>query len=88
MVNMISSTVKGMSKGKEIDEVPYLGPHESLYHAIHPASDAYFDEQHLVMSDPYHLPYWIDSPLLTLDYLLQDFSSDESIMKIMSLDKP
>ena len=40
------------------------------------------------MSDPYHLPYWIDSPLPTQDYLLQDFSSDESIVKIMSLAKP
>ena len=86
MVNMISSTNGGMSKGKYIVETPSLGPHESLYHAIQSTFDAYFDDQNLVTSDPYHLPYWLDSPLPTLDYLSQTFPLDESIMEVMSLD--
>ena len=69
MVNMISSNIGGMSKGKEIVEIHSLGPHEALYHAIQSSSNDYFDDQHLVALDPHHLPYWIDSPLLTLDYL-------------------
>ena len=63
--------IRGMSKIKDISEVPSLGPHESLYHALRSASNAYFDDQHIVASDPYHLPYWIDSPLPTLDYLTE-----------------
>ena len=39
-------------------------------------------------SDPYHLPYWLDSPIPTLDYLSNTFPSDESIMEIMSVDEP
>ena len=60
-VNMISSITSGTSKGKEIFETPSLSPHEALYNAIQYTSDAYVDEQHLVASDPYHLPYWLDS---------------------------
>ena len=39
-------------------------------------------------SDPYHLPYWIEPSLPTLDYLLQTFPSNDSIMEIMSTDEP
>ena len=39
------------------------------------------------MSDPYHLPYWIDSPPPTLYYLLETFPSYESIIDILSLDE-
>ena len=52
-----------MYKGKEVVEFPSLSPHEALYDVIQYVSDAYIDDQHLVASDPYHLPYWIDSPL-------------------------
>ena len=67
---MISSTVVGMSKAKDIARVSSLGPHEALYHAIQATSNGYFDDQHLVALDPYHLPYYLDCPLLNLDYLL------------------
>ena len=82
-INMISSSVGGMSKGKEIVEVPSLGPHEALYHSIQSTSYAYIDDQHLVALDPYHLPYWLDYPLPNLDYLVITFLSDESIMEVM-----
>ena len=62
-----------MSKRKYISEVPSLGPHEAMYHAIQSTSDAYIDDEHLVASDPYHLPYWLDSPLLTLGYISHAF---------------
>ena len=86
-VNMLSSTTCDISKGKAIVETPSLSPSKALYHCIQSASDAYIDEHHLVASYPYHLPYWLDSPLLTLNYLLNNFPSDESIMEIMSSDE-
>ena len=39
-------------------------------------------------SDPYHLPYYLEPSLPTLDYLSQNFPSDESILEIMSVDEP
>ena len=45
------------------------------------------DNHHLVALDPYHIPYWLDSPLPILDYLLQNFLSNDSIMEIMSWDE-
>ena len=50
--------------------MPSMSPLKALYHAIQSDSDAYIDDRHLVALDPYHIPYWIDSPLPTLDYLL------------------
>ena len=86
-MNMISTT--GYStKGKEVVESSSLGPYEALYDAVQSAYDVYSDDLHLVASDPYHLPYWIEPSLPTLDYLSQNFPSDESIMEIMSESKP
>ena len=87
MVNMISSTTENLSKGKEIAPIPSLSLNEAMYDAIQTISDAYIDDHHLVASDPYHLPYWLDSPLPTLDYLSQNFPSNKSIMEVMSLDE-
>ena len=86
-MNKISCSIGGTSKGKEIVETPSVGTHKALYNAIQYASDAYVNDQHLVASYPYHMHYWIDSPLLNLDYLSWYFPSDESIMVIMSLDE-
>ena len=83
-VNMISSTASDMSKGKKIVDTPYLSPPKTLYDAIQSISDEYIVDHHLVASYIYHLPYWLDSPLPTLDYLLQNFPSDDSIMEIVS----
>ena len=64
---MISSTSSDMSKGKEIVDTHSMTPIEALYHAIQSTFDA---------SDSYHVRYWLDSPLPTLDYLLQTYLSN------------
>ena len=46
------------------------------------------DDLHLVASDPYHLPYWLEPSLPILDDLSQTFPSDESIIEIMSTNEP
>ena len=69
-MNMISSTTGGMPKGKEIAKLSSRGSNDALYHAIQSASNVDIDDQHLVASDPYHLPYWTDSHIPNMDYLL------------------
>ena len=59
-----------------------------MYVAIQSISDDHIDDLHLVASDPYHLPYWLEPSLPTLDYLMHNFPSDESIMKIISESEP
>ena len=86
-INMIS-TIGFSTKGKEIVESSSLGPHEEMYDAIQSISDDHVDDLHLVALDPYHLPYWLEPSLPTLDYLTQTFPSDESIMEIMSESEP
>ena len=39
-------------------------------------------------SDPYHLPYWLEPYLPVLDYLSENFPSDDSIMEIMNTNEP
>ena len=66
-VNMISMT--GYStKGKEVVESSSLGPYESFYDLFQSASVVQPDDIHLVASDPYHLPYWLEPSLTTPDY--------------------
>ena len=45
------------------------------------------DDLHLVALGPYHLLYWLEPSLPTLDYLTHTFPSDDSIMEIMSADE-
>ena len=59
-----------------------------MYDAVQSIFDDHIDELHLVASNPYHLPYWLEPSLPTLDYLSQTFPYDESIMDIMSIDEP
>ena len=68
IANMISTT--GHSpRGKENVESSSLGPYEALYDVIQFASNVHSDDLHLVASDPYHLPYWLEPFLPTLYYL-------------------
>ena len=67
-MNMISTTEYN-TKGKEVVETSSLGPHEALYDAIQSISDVYHDDDHLVASYRYHLPYWLEPSLPTLYYL-------------------
>ena len=66
-------------KGKQIFDSTSLSPHEEMYNIIQTLSDDHTDELHLVASDPYHLPYWLEPSLLILDYLFETFPSNESI---------
>ena len=59
-----------------------------MYNVIETLSDEHTNDLHLVALDPYHLPYWLEPSLPTLDYLSQNFPSDESIMEIMSMNEP
>ena len=71
-MNMISMT--GYSnKGKEVVDSSSLSPYEEIYDVIQYSYDVHFDDLHLVASDPYHLPYWLELSLSTLDYLSQNF---------------
>ena len=71
-------------KGKQVVETSSLSPHEAIYDAIQYVSDVPTYDLHLVASDPYHLPYWLEPSLPTLDYLSQNFPLDESIIEIMN----
>ena len=70
-------------KAKKKFESTSLSPHEAMYDNI----QTFFDDLHLVASDPYHLPYWLEPSLPILYYLSKNFSFDESIMEIMNTDE-
>ena len=55
-MNIISMTGYN-PKGKEFVESSSLGPYEALYDDVLSASDVHSDDNYLVVSDPYHLPY-------------------------------
>ena len=78
-VNMISSSGYD-PKGKGVVESTSLSPHEVMYKIVQSLSNDHTDDLHLVASDPYHLPYWLEPSLPTLDYLSQTFPYDGSIM--------
>ena len=59
-----------------------------MYNVIETLFDDHTDDLYLVASDPYHLPYWLEPSLPILDYLSQNFPSDESIMEIISMNEP
>ena len=67
-VNMIFTTGYS-SKDKEIVESSSLGPYEVIYDVVQPASNVQLDDLHLIASDPYHFPYWLEPSLPTLNYL-------------------
>ena len=65
-----------------------LIPHEEMHNIIQTLSDDHTDNIHLVASDPYHLPYGLETSLPILDYLSETFPLYESIMEIMSMNEP
>ena len=67
-INMISSFGYD-PKGKQIVESTSLSPHEETYNVIQTLSDDQTNELHLVTSNPYHLPYWLEPSLPIMDYL-------------------
>jgi hypothetical protein len=67
------------------DTMP-LSPAEVEYDAIQSASPSP-DDQHLLASNSYSLPSWLDSLSSTFDYILWIFPSDESIMEMLSIEE-
>ena len=68
-------------KGKQIVESTSISPHEAMYDTIQTFSDDHTDDLHLVASDPYHLPYWLEPSLPTLDYLSDTFLSMSPLLR-------
>ena len=50
-------------------------------------SDLTINDHFLVALDHYHMPYWLEHPSPSLDYLSHTLPTDESIMEFMSLDE-
>ena len=73
-------------QGTNVVEPTSLIPHEAMYDTIQTFFDDHFDDLHLVASDPYHLPSWLEPSLPVLDYLSETFPSHESIIDIMNTD--
>lgn len=66
------------------DTMP-LSPAEASYVAIQSASPS-SNDQHLLASDTYLMPSWLNSLMSVFDYISQIFPSDESIMEMLSID--
>ena len=56
-------------KGKNVVDSTSLRSHEEMCNVIQTLSNDHTDEIHLMASDPYHLPYWLEPSLPILDYL-------------------
>jgi hypothetical protein len=67
------------------DSMP-LSPTEAEYDAIQYASPSP-DDQHLLASNSYSLPSWLDSLSSTFDYIPQIFPSNESIMEMLNIEE-
>jgi hypothetical protein len=67
------------------DAMP-LSPAEASYDAIQYASLS-LDDQHLLASNTYSLPSWLNSLSSAFDYISQIFLLDESIMEMLSIDE-
>jgi hypothetical protein len=59
---------------------------EAKYGTIKFASPS-LDDQHMMVSNSYSLPSWLDSLSSTLDHILRIFPSDESIMEMLNIEE-
>ena len=85
-INMISSS--RANEGKEIaDESSSFSPFEEMYNAIQATSDPTINDHFLVALDHHHMPYWIEHPSPSLDYISHTLPTYDSIMEVMSLDE-
>ena len=69
------------------DESSSFSPLEEMYNAIQATSDPAINDHFLVALDHYYMPYWLEHPSPSLDYLSHTLPTDESIMEVMSLDE-
>ena len=85
-INMISTS--HANKGKAIaDESSSFPPFEEIYNRIQDTSDPTINDHLLVASYRYHIPYWLDNPSPSLDYLSHTLPTNKSIMEVMPLDE-
>ena len=64
-INMISTS--HAVKGKETaDESTSFSPFEEIYNAIQATSDSTINDHLLVASDYYHMPYWLETPPISI----------------------
>jgi hypothetical protein len=68
-----------------LDDTMPLSPVEATYVAIQSASPS-SNNPHLLTPDAYSVPSWLDSLSSVVDYISHIFSSDESIMEMLSID--
>ena len=81
-INTISRSCT--DKGKEIvDESSSFSPFEEMYNAIQVTIDPAINDHFLVALYHYHMPYWLEHPSPSLDYLSHTLPTDESIMEVM-----
>jgi len=97
IVNMISTMVHQSHESSypwivhsplEFDTLGDTMPHspaEAKYNTIQFASPP--EDQHLLVSNSYLLPSWLDSLSSTFDYILHIFPSDESIMEMPNIEE-
>jgi hypothetical protein len=98
MINMISTMVYQSLESSDPLIVPSplefdtlgdsmsLSPAKAKYDAIQSASPS-LDNQHMVASNSYSIPSWLNSLSSNFDYILQIFPSDESIMEMLSIEE-
>jgi hypothetical protein len=67
------------------DTMP-LSPSKTSYISIQSTSPS-SDDQHLLAPNSYSMTSWLSSLSSMIDYISPFFSSDESIMEILSIDK-
>jgi hypothetical protein len=67
------------------DTIP-LSLFEASHDAIQSTSPS-LDDQHLLASDTYLFPSWLDSLSSTFKYILWIFPLNESIMEMISIDE-
>ena len=86
-MNMISLRIHdALTKWKSIVDSTPFSLFEETYQDIQSTRNPTTNDHILVESDPYNLPYWLDSPPY-LDYLLYPLPSNESIMGVMFVDE-
>jgi hypothetical protein len=66
------------------DAMP-LSPSKASYNSIQFASPS-LGNRHMLASNTYSLPSWLDSLSSAFDYILRVFPSDESIMEMISIE--
>ena len=80
-INMIytSHTDKGKAIANESASFP---PSEEIYNAIQAINDSPTNDHLLVATYRYHMPYWLNNPSPSLDYLSHTLPTDKSIMEV------